>query len=208
MPTISVVISTYNRAALLTQRCLPSVAAQTFRDYEIIVCGDGPQPETKAALLGFLDAPVTFVELPQRQQYPEDPGQAWCVLGLEARNKAMDLATGEWLAPLDDDDSWSPRHLELLLARQAESNADVVYSRSEATWADGHKSFYGAWPPRHFAFCSGSEIIRREMGYRFDPKCIERGLPEDGDMIDRMVTDGRKFAMIQDTTHWYWPHRQ
>jgi glycosyltransferase involved in cell wall biosynthesis len=207
-PLISVVISTFDRTRLLLDRTLPSVVAQGRTDIEIIVVGDGPQPESKEALRGFSGAPVRFYELPQRQAYPEDPGLAWGVLGLEARNLGLSLAEGEWIAPLDDDDAWLPNHLELLLARQRETDADIVYSRSEATWADGHKSWYGNWPPQHFAYCAGSEIIRASMGYRFDPACNERGLPEDGDLIDRMVADGRKFSMVPEITHLYYPNRQ
>src|SRR5262249_1151961 len=40
-PLVSVCVATYNRAGLLTERCLPSVLGQTYRRFELIVVGDG-----------------------------------------------------------------------------------------------------------------------------------------------------------------------
>jgi glycosyltransferase involved in cell wall biosynthesis len=206
-PLVSVVIPTYNRAALLVERCLPSVLQATQR-LEVIVVGDGPQPEAKRAVAGLHDARVRFCELPERQTYPEDLAAAWCVLGLEARNLALDLAQGDYVAPLDDDDAWTPDHLDVLMACLNDTGADYAYGRSEAYWQDSRRSWYGQWPPMHFSHCVGSQVFRHDLGYRYDPACVERGLPEDGDMIDRMVAGGVRFAFVNHLVHLYWPNRQ
>jgi hypothetical protein len=96
----------------------------------------------------------------------------------------------------------------VLLARAELVAADIVYSRSVATWLDGRTTFYGNWPPGHFQYCSGSEIIARHVGYRFDPLCVGRGLPMDGDAIDRAVADGWTFSFVDEITHEYFPNRQ
>jgi hypothetical protein len=44
------------------------------------------------------------------------------------------------------------------------------------------------------------------MGYRYDPACIERGLPEDGDLWDRMVAGGVRFTMVDKVVHHYYPN--
>jgi len=44
------------------------------------------------------------------------------------RQRAQDRVTTEWTAPLDDDDSFYPQHLEVLAAEAARTGADLVYS--------------------------------------------------------------------------------
>lgn len=200
MTVVSVVIGTHNRSELLFERALRSVWAQTHQDLDVIVVGDGTDQATVDRVQG---QPIRFWNLP-RQKYPEDPGQRWCVLGLEARNFGMDRAVGEFIAPLDDDDEWTPDHVETLL--RAIGDAGVAYGRSVAHWAEGGSSFYGQWPPQHFAYCSGAELMRTDLGYRFDPKCVDRGLPEDGDMIDRMVAGGVRFVFVDQIIHHYYPN--
>lgn len=93
MPRVSVIIPTYGHAAYVLHT-LESVAAQTFRDYEIIVINDG-SPDHTAELLQPWAASG-------RIRYHEqlNRGQA------AARNAGLQHATGELLAFLDDDDLW------------------------------------------------------------------------------------------------------
>jgi len=44
-PRVSVVVVTYMRAAQIG-RCLESLVAQTFKDFEVLVCDDGSTDET------------------------------------------------------------------------------------------------------------------------------------------------------------------
>jgi hypothetical protein len=46
------------------------------------------------------------------------------------------------------------------------------------------------------------------MGYRYDPECISRGLPEDGDLWNRMVAGGVTFAFVPTVVHHYWPNER
>lgn len=205
MDLVSAVISTYNRSELLVGRSLHSVRHQTYTNLEIIVVGDGTDEQTVEAMreVCLVDPRVSFTNLP-RQVYPQDPGAKWCVLGLEARNYGFDQASGDWVAPLDDDDEWTPDHVEVLLARAKERNADFAYGVSSYHWPDGRFQTAGRWPPGYGAFCDGAQVYRNGMGYRFDPACIERGLPEDGDMWERMVAGGVSFTFLPRLVHHYY----
>jgi glycosyltransferase involved in cell wall biosynthesis len=100
--TVSVVIPTHNRAAMVAE-AFRSVVAQTFRDVEIIVVDDGSTDDTERALAaaGF-DARSRYL----RQEHA---GVA------AARNRGVAASSGEWIAFLDSDDLWLPEKL----ARQA-----------------------------------------------------------------------------------------
>jgi hypothetical protein len=54
------------------------------------------------------------------------------------------------------------------------------------------------------AFCDGAWLMRHDLGWRFDPGCISRGLPEDGDMWARMYAGGVRFAFGNQLVHHYY----
>lgn len=203
--TVSAVLSTYNRNDILFSRSLPSVLRQTHPVAEVHIVADGmvrPEFEELRDRLADLHHPWIKLWRVPRQQYPEDPGQRWAVLGLNARNHGLDQAIGDWVAPLDDDDEWTDDHIEVLLNATSDE-VDFAYGISEYHWPDGHPQFAGSWPPGMGAFCDGAQLYRNGMGYRYDPRCIERGLPEDGDMWNRMVEGGVRFTFVPQVVHHY-----
>jgi glycosyltransferase involved in cell wall biosynthesis len=208
---VSALLSTYNRNDLLLGRSLRSVREQSHPVSEIHIVADGMvDPEwaelrTKLAMLG--DERIQLHRVP-RQSYPEDPGQRWAVVGLNARNYALDCARGEWLAPLDDDDEWSLDHIQVLLDAVRQEKADFAYGESLYHWPDEHFQKAGRWPPGMGSFCDGAQLYRNGMGYRYDPECIARGLPEDGDMWERMVAGGVKFTYVGQVVHHYWVNQR
>jgi glycosyltransferase involved in cell wall biosynthesis len=114
-------VPTWQRHGLLLGRCLPSVRAQTHPDTEVVVVSDGPDPELAALLAG--QQGVRFDALPDHVDHPFNRGG-------RARNRAADLATGDILAYLDDDNTFRPQHLErLVTALEADPAADFAYSR-------------------------------------------------------------------------------
>ena len=101
-PRVSVIVPAYNAAGQITE-ALESVQAQTFGDWEVVVCDDGSRDETAAVAAGFGER-VHVV------RSPENRGLA------AARNMAIAAARGQLLALLDADDAWLPVYLERQLA--------------------------------------------------------------------------------------------
>lgn len=202
---VSVVIPTHDRLSLLMERSLPSVLQQTHKNLDIHVVGDGHTPGARAAIAGLDDDRLRYTELP-KQPLPADPEAAWCVLGLDARNHGFDTAKGSFIAGLDDDDEWLPYTVELLLKELKAGDYDLVYGRSQRFNHDGTVGWHGVWPPMHFAYCEGAWLAKHDLGYRLDPDCVKRGLPEDGDKIDRMVAGGVKFGFLDVLVHRYYPN--
>jgi glycosyltransferase involved in cell wall biosynthesis len=103
-PTVSIVLATYDRAALLP-RAIESVLCQTWPHWELIVVDDGSRDDTPALLAAFCRRDSRIRCLRQRNQ------------GLVvARNHGAQLATAPWLTFLDSDDEFTPDHLERRLA--------------------------------------------------------------------------------------------
>jgi glycosyltransferase involved in cell wall biosynthesis len=98
-PKISVVIPTYNKAALLRET-LDGVFRQSVKDFEVIVVDDGSADDT-----------AEVVRTYGRVRYEHQPNQGPAA----ARNKGVKLARGELIAFCDHDDVWNERHLENML---------------------------------------------------------------------------------------------
>ncbi len=99
IPTVSVVIPTYNRAHVVGQ-AIKSVLHQTFQDFEIIVVDDASADNTEEVVKGFGDPRIHYLRHKQNYGAPQ------------ARNSGAEIAQGEYLAFLDSDDLWYPKFLE------------------------------------------------------------------------------------------------
>lgn len=115
-PLVTVCIPTYNRGHLLIERAVSSVLSQSYTNFELIVVGDHCTDQTEELLAEIKDPRLRFYNLPTRiKKYPHTVENHWLVGPVNPLNKAMELARGEWLARVDDDDTWSPDHIEKLL---------------------------------------------------------------------------------------------
>ena len=115
VPLVTVRIPTYNRGQLIADRAIASALVQTHQNIEIVVVGDACDDATARAVTSVNDSRVRFENLPQRGTYPMEPSRRWMVAGVPPVNRALELARGEWIAPLDDDDEFMPDHVERLL---------------------------------------------------------------------------------------------
>ena len=136
-PLVSVVIPTYDRGELLVERAVPSVLAQTYENVEIVVVGDAAPESTGEWLRDLNDPRITYRNLTLRGPYPEDARDRWHVAGVPARNAAVALARGEWIAPLDDDDAFHPDHVRQLLDLARQEHCEVAYGLMRCVMNDG-----------------------------------------------------------------------
>jgi len=109
MPTVSVIIPTFNRSKLVVN-AIQSVLCQTYQDYEIIVVDDGSTDDTEEALRPYMDR-IRYV-------YQENLGAS------AAQNKGVQLARGKWISILASDDLWLPTKLEAQLNAVASLGKD------------------------------------------------------------------------------------
>jgi len=126
-PLVSVCIPTYNRGPLLVERAVSSVLTQKYANLELIVVGDHCTDNT-AELLAKIDDPrLRFYNLAARvRKYPPTVENHWFVGGAVPANKALDMVRGRWIARIDDDDIWTPDHIEALLRFAQKGNWEFV----------------------------------------------------------------------------------
>ena len=116
--SISVVIPTYNRAELVL-RALRSVLAQTRPAEQVIVVDDGSTDDTGPLVR------IQFGSVDYLAQ--ENRGVS------AARNRGIEVATGEWIALLDSDDEWLPEKLERQMAC-LEQEPDYRLCHTDEIW--------------------------------------------------------------------------
>ena len=120
-PAISVLIDTYQQGRFVA-RAVRSVLAQTHTPQEIVVVDDGSTDDTAEVLTEFGDRVRVIKQANQ--------GQAG------ALNAGIATLQGNWVAFLDGDDTWGPRHLVLVVAAAAGPECDAVLAPLERVDAD------------------------------------------------------------------------
>lgn len=113
-PQISVIVPVYKAEAYL-RRCVDSLLAQTFQDYEILLIDDG-SPDDSGAICDAYARQDGRV----RVFHKENGGVS------SARQYGMDNASGEYTIHADPDDWVEPTMLEELYAKAKETAADMV----------------------------------------------------------------------------------
>jgi glycosyltransferase involved in cell wall biosynthesis len=103
---VSIYLPTRNRVELL-RRAAESALDQTYRSIELIVVDDGSSDGTRAYLESLRAADSRLLVL--RNEIP--------VGASRARNQAINIASGQFVTGLDDDDYFHPQRVETLIAR-------------------------------------------------------------------------------------------
>jgi hypothetical protein len=171
-PRVSVVITVYNYAALVT-KAIQSVAASEFTDYELVIVddasSDGSGEQIREALLW---APWVTAKLVTRGR---NEGLA------QARNLGTELAGGELIFILDADNAIYPNALgRLVRALDEDPSAAFAYGIIEQFGLEGSSGLlsYLAWDPdrlRYGNFIDAMAMVRRDAllesgGYVTDPR--------------------------------------
>jgi glycosyltransferase involved in cell wall biosynthesis len=98
-PVVSVIIPTFNREKFVG-KAIQSVLVQSFPDFEIIIVDDGSTDGTTEVVKSFSADRLQYI-------YQPNHGRS------NARNHALRLARGRYIAFLDSDDLYLPGKLEL-----------------------------------------------------------------------------------------------
>lgn len=155
MPSVSVVIATYNRSNVL-RLTIESALASSFTDWEMIVVGDACTDDTESVVQVFGDPRIRFVNLARNHGEQSAPN-----------NEGVALARGRYIAFLNHDDLWTPNHLARAVRELESGVAPFVHTLALTVGADGIPSISGAtqsgrYEPYAFAPAS-SWVLRRDV---------------------------------------------
>jgi glycosyltransferase involved in cell wall biosynthesis len=162
-PRFSVIIPNYNNGATLG-RAIDSLLAQTWLPHEIIVIDDGSKDDSRAVCAAY-GRRVVYV-------YQDNAGVS------AARNHGARIATGDWLAFLDADDTFFPNRLQ--------AHADWIMREPDLDFLLGDQEF--RTPEDGFLHLSinhcgaGRKLIARHPGQ------VE--LPMTSDDFEDFIADG------------------
>lgn len=120
-PTITIIIPVYNAANLL-ERCLKSLAAQSYTLLELVFVNDCCTDHSELILIDFKHImadthPSVSVKI---INHDVNKGVA------AARNSGLVVATGDYIYYLDADDFMAENAIEILVDKALQTNADVV----------------------------------------------------------------------------------
>ena len=127
-PLVSVIVAAYNVECYLPA-ALESVLAQTYKNLEILVVDDGSTDKTP----GICD---TYARKDSRIRviHKENGGLS------DARNAALPVASGEYIAYLDGDDRMQPCMIEAMVRACLLTDAPVAAVKYRAVREDGAKT--------------------------------------------------------------------
>jgi glycosyltransferase involved in cell wall biosynthesis len=146
-PTISVILPVYNPREPFLRECLESVMAQFYVNWELAICDDASTAPHVRRILNEFAACDSRVKV----LFSERNG------GIsEASNRALGLATGEFVGLLDHDDRLTPDALYEAARTLQEIDADLIYSDEDRLDSDGRRTepaFKPAWSPDLLLSC-------------------------------------------------------
>lgn len=206
-PLITVYIPTYNRAQLLIERSVKSVLKQSYKNIELIVVGDCTPDNTHEKLSELNDDRIVFFNLPNRPPYPKNKKARWMTIGSYARNLALEIAKGDWIAYLDDDDEWENDHLKKMVdATYANPKAEFLYGGYKREVSQGewlvrqNNNFLTGKPPFKNTYILHSSVMYRKylsfMKYPTDSFKVGRAL--DYYLTQRLARSGIVWYFVKD----------
>lgn len=119
---VSVVIPTYKRETKYLLRAITSIKDQTYKNTEIVIVDDNPpNSDYRNMIMEFMkqyenDDDVTYIVNPMN------------IGGSLARNNGINVATGEFITFLDDDDEYLPEKIDKQLRFMKENNCDMSFT--------------------------------------------------------------------------------
>ena len=200
-PLISIVVPVYNTPQVFLRQMIESVQNQSYSEWELCIGNASPEnKEMKKILEEYKnDARIKEVEIPENKGISQNT------------NRAMEIASGEWIGLLDHDDLLAPNALyEIAKAVNEHLDAEVIYTDEDKVTTDLKEHFQPHLKPDfnldllrsnnyicHF-FVASRDLIKRVGGFR-----PEFNGAQDYDLILRCTEQAKQIVHIPKILyHW------
>lgn len=140
---VSIIVPVYNAAKYL-DRTIQSIFLQTYKHFEIVMVDDLSKDTSAEIIAKYIP------EHPEIVYYLQDKNMGAAV----ARNTALKLARGRYVAFLDSDDEWLPEKLEKQLELMRDNSVAFSYTAIEMIDEEGH-------------LVKGKREVRETVDYKF-----------------------------------------
>lgn len=179
-PLVSVIIPTFRRPELL-EKAIRSVLGQTWWNLEVIVVQDGDV------------SPVVEDERVRSLQLPKNHGAG----GAVPRNYGIRAAAGSFIAYLDDDNTWEPEHVAMVMESIELASASFGFSSMKV--GDKRLVFER---PEQFQIDTSCVIHRRRLidKYGWWKTREEAGYAHDWELFSRWVEGDEWWAATGEPT--------
>lgn len=158
---VSVITPVFNDEKYI-DRTLGSVFAQTYKDIEIVLVDDQSQDRSGEIIVEYQKTHPEIVYYLQ----PENKGAGY------ARNKALELARGQYVAFLDADDMWKPEKIEKQVKLLKDKGSGFCFTAIEMIDGDDK-------------VIKGKRKVKEEVNYKF--LLSNTMIPTSGVMVDRTI---------------------
>ena len=138
LPKISIIVPMFN-AENVIETCIESILYQSFRDFELIIVDDKSTDASYGLVQEKYCTPSAknFDARIKLFQHIKNSGES------ASRNFGLDLARGDYIFFMDDDDAILEKTLETFYVEAKKSDADIVAMNSHFNSLDPNFSFPG-----------------------------------------------------------------
>ncbi len=197
-PKISVVVPLYNTPETLLREMITSVTAQTYTNWELCLAdGSTDEFDLLPIVSSFDDARIIYKKLDQNE-------------GISGNtNKAIEMATGEYIALLDHDDTLTPHALyRNVEAINVTPDTDFLYSDEDKVTADGKRRFDPFFKPdfspdmlNSFNYITHFTVIERSLLCSVGLLNSEYNGAQDYDLFLRATEKAKRITHIPDVLY-------
>lgn len=198
-PEISVLMGVYYHRSdtALLERSVESILAQSVTDFEFLICDDGSAPETKRLLERYADqdSRICLVRTGGKISLPQK------------LNACLEMATGKFIARMDDDDYSCPERFRVQLQAMEDHpeidfigcNVALCRGMEAFAWKEFPefptvKDFFMTQPYVHPALFFRREVLDAVGGYCEEKYCDHC---EDYDLLLRLYARGYRGMNLQ-----------
>ena len=201
-PLVSILIPVYHVEAYI-ERCARSAFEQTYQNLEFIFVDDASPDSSVDVLQQVIAAYPKRHDSIKILYHDRNKGLA------SVRNTAVDACHGEFLIHVDSDDWLEPEAVELLVYRQQETDADIVYTRGNYLenhgsvkidcrgWSTDRETLLTNLLKDEATMCIWSKLIRKSLYTEHHIRCDERGsYYEDYQALSQLVYYAKSIARL------------